>query len=278
MMKSLFKILLVLLLLIIVGYVIIAYVEGGFGKKPTNALGLKNADSGILFAHRGVVAGCPENSRESIALAKKKGFRGLEVDIRKSADGEFIIFHDENCSRLLGVNANVADLTTAQIKKFKLLFNNDTSASTVLTLKEMLDEFKDDFIIYFDLKLKNVIDADELVYLIETYDLSHSVIIASTSAPVILHLEYHYPAIMTALEGIDAGKEWLYFLIPKDLKPDFISGFASKVNEKHISWLKEKELLSSRIVYGVDSANYQSMIDLGIKNMILDYFPALSVQ
>ena len=52
----------------------------------------------------------------------------------------------------------------------------------MLTVKELLDEFKDDFIFYFDLKLKNVNDADELVYLIETYDLSKSVIIASTSA------------------------------------------------------------------------------------------------
>jgi glycerophosphoryl diester phosphodiesterase len=71
----------------------------------------------------------PENSREAIALAKKKGFKGLEVDIRKSADGEFIVFHDENCSRLLGLNALVSDLTVAQIKKFRLLVNGDTSAS-----------------------------------------------------------------------------------------------------------------------------------------------------
>lgn len=272
MLKTLSKIILVLIILVIVAYVILAYIEGGFGEKPSCELSVKNANSQILFAHRGVVSGYPENSREAIALAKKKGFKGLEVDIRKSADGEFIVFHDENCSRLLGLNAYVADLTVAQLKKFNLLFNKDTSASKVLTLNEMLDEFKNDFIFYFDLKLKNVMDADELVHLIETYDLSNSVIIASTNAPVILHLEYHYPNFMTALEGIDAGKEWLYFLIPKDLKPDFISGFASKVNEKHVHWLNEKKLLNSRIVYGVDSSNYQQVVDLGLKNFIIDYY------
>jgi glycerophosphoryl diester phosphodiesterase len=277
MIKAIIKIFLLILFLLMLAYFVGAYIEGGFGEKPASSLSVKNANSQLLFAHRGVVDKYPENSREAIALAKKKGFRGLEVDIRKSADGEFIVFHDENCNRLLGLNANVEDLTTAQIKKFKLLINKDTSASTVLTLNEMLDEFKNDFIFYFDMKLKNVIDADELVHLIETYDLSHSVIIASTSAPVILHLEYHYPALMTALEGIDAGKEWMYFLIPKDLKPDFISGFASKVNEKHISWLKEKELLNSRIVYGVDSANYLQVVGLGLKNFIIDDFRSLKV-
>jgi glycerophosphoryl diester phosphodiesterase len=277
MIKAIIKIFLLILFLLMLAYFVGAYIEGGFGERQESALATKYAGSQVLFAHRGVVDKHPENSREAIALAKKKGFRGLEVDIRKSADGEFIVFHDENCSRLLGLNANVEDLTTAQIKKFKLLINKDTSASTVLTLNEMLDEFKNDFIFYFDLKLKNVIDADELVHLIETYDLSQSVIIASTSAPVVLHLEYHYPAIITALEGLDAGKEWMYFLIPKNLKPDFISGFASKVNEKHISWLKEKKLLNSRIIYGVDSSNYQQVVDLGIKNMILDYYPELVI-
>jgi glycerophosphoryl diester phosphodiesterase len=149
---------------------------------------------------------------------------------------------------------------------------------SVLTVKEMLDEFGNDFIFYFDLKLQNINDADELVYLIETYDLSRSVIIASTSAPVIFHLEYHYPVITTALEGFNAGKEWMFFLIPKNLKPDYLSGFASKINAKHVDWLQQHDLLHARIVYGADSSNYQSLLDLGARNMIIDYWPNLEIR
>jgi len=278
MIKALAKIFILLFVLIILAYFVLVFLQGGFGNKPATQKPMWSANDMFLFAHRGVASDFPENSREAIALAKKKGFKGLEVDIRKSADGEFIVFHDENSSRLLGLNALVSDLTVAQIRKFNLLVNGDTSTSRVLTVKEMLDEFGNDFIYYFDLKLKNINDADELVYLIETYDLSRSVIIASTSAPVIFHLEYHYPVITTALEGFDAGKEWMYFLIPKNLKPDYLSGFASKVNEKHVSWLKEKELLDSRIVYGVDSANYQQVLDEGLKNLIIDYYNSLALK
>jgi glycerophosphoryl diester phosphodiesterase len=278
MIKALAKIFILLFVLIILAYFVLVFLQGGFGNKPANQKPMWSANESFLFAHRGVASVFPENSREAIALAKKKGFKGLEVDIRKSADGEFIVFHDENCSRLLGLNALASDLTVAQIRKFKLLVNGDTSASQVITVKEMLDEFGNDFIFYFDLKLKNINDADELVYLIETYDLSRSVILASTSAPVIFHLEYHYPVITTALEGFDAGKEWMYFLIPRNLKPDYLSGFAIKINAKHVDWLQQHDLLHARIVYGADSSNYQSLLDLGARNMIIDYWPNLEIR
>jgi glycerophosphoryl diester phosphodiesterase len=276
-MKTLFKIILVLMFIAAVAYIAFAFAEGGFGKKEPAKLPLKGESEQLLFAHRGVVAGCPENSRESILQAKQKGFKAVEIDIRKSADPEFVLFHDETCSRLLGVNAPVSDLTVAQLKKFNLLMDKDTSSSKVLTLKEMLDEFKGDFIFYFDMKLKNMTDIDDLVILIETMDISKRVIVASTNPLVTMYIEYQYPVINTALEGFDAGKEWTWKLIPKNLKPDFLSGFASKVDDKQIQWLEKEELLNSRIVYGVDSTNYQAVRDLGIKNMILDFWTGLMV-
>jgi glycerophosphoryl diester phosphodiesterase len=277
MLKSIFKALFILIILIILVYAALVYFQGGFGKKDPVFLPAKNQDAVLLFAHRGVTEKFPENSREAIEQARKMKFRGLEVDIRKSADNQFILFHDEGAERLLGIDTNIYNLTTKQIKASKLLFKNDTSKSVVMTLPELLDEYHGDFIIYLDMKLKGIPEVDELVHLIWTYDLSGSVIIANVNPLVIFYVEYNYPAIMTALEGFDAGKEWMWRLIPKDLKPDFLSGFASKVDEKHVEWLKKKDLLGSRIVYGVDSTNYQKMVDLGVKKMIVDYWPGLPI-
>ena len=277
MLKSIFKALFILIILIILVYVSLVYFQGGFGKKDPVILPVKNQDSVLLFAHRGVTEKFPENSREAIEQAKKLKFKGLEVDIRKSADNQFILFHDENAGRLLGIDTNIYNLTTRQIKGYKLLIDKDTSKSMVMTLPEMLDEYRGDFIIYLDMKLKGIAEVDELVHLIWTYDLSGSVIIANVNPLVIFYVEYNYPAIMTALEGFDSGKEWMWRLMPKDLKPDFLSGFASKVDEKHVEWLKKKDLLGSRIVYGIDSTNYQAMVDLGVKKMIVDYYKALQI-
>ncbi|NTV84073.1 MAG: glycerophosphodiester phosphodiesterase family protein [Bacteroidales bacterium] len=277
MIKVFLRIILVLISLVVILYFIFMFLEGGFGKKPATILPVKNENVPLLFAHRGVTTGFPENSRGAIEQAKKLKFKGLEVDIRKSADQEFILFHDEDALRLLGTEGKVAELTLAQLKNYRLLFNKDTSISKVLTLKELLDEYRDDFVIYLDMKLKGMNDVDELIHLIWTYDISSQVIVASTNPMVIFYLEYNYPALQTALEGFNAGKEWIYYLIPKNLKPDFYSSFADKVNNKHMEWLKKQDLLSSRIVYGVDSTNYQALVDLGLKNMIIDYWPALQV-
>lgn len=273
--KTLFKIVLLILSSLLIIYFILVYIEGGFGKKPAIILPVKNTDSLFLFAHRGISADFPENSREAIEQAKIMKFKGLEIDIRKTADNQFILFHDENCRRLIGLDEDIFNMTMAQLREHPLIFNNVKTGSHVLTLNEMLDEYKDDFIFYFDMKLKGINDVDELVFLIETYDISRSTIIASTSALLIFYIESNYPAINTALEGFNAGKEWTWQLIPKNLKPDYLSGFASKIDQAHIDWLQKEDLLSQRFVYGIDSTNYQSMVGLGLKNMIIDYWPGL---
>jgi glycerophosphoryl diester phosphodiesterase len=270
------------IIILIIGILVIAYfgfmlIGGGFGRKPVNIDAMNDGNSPFLFAHRGISEYYPENTREAIDAAKLKGFKGLEIDIRKSSDDEFILFHDEDCSRLLGIQGKIDELSTTQIKERHVLFDGIESDSYVLTLRELLDNYKDDFIFYFDMKLKDIDDIDELVSIVLSYDISGSSIIASTSGFIVFYIEYNYPEIKTALEGFNSGKEWLYSLFPKNFKPDYLSSFAGKVDEKHISWLRQKNLVSNRIVYDVDSANYQKVIQLGMKNLIIDYDSTMTV-
>jgi len=275
MIKSLLKFILIPVIILVIAYFAFAYIEGGFGRKQPVVLPLKDQESQLLFAHRGVVGKFPENSREAIEEARKLKFPGLEIDIRKSADQQFILFHDGDAKRLLGRDTLINALTLNEIRQYFLLKDGDTTQSKVFTLKEMLDQYNDDFIYYFDMKLGNLNDVDELVQLIWSYDISKHVILASPSFFIVLYVEYHYPAIQTAMEGFNSGNEWVWNLIPKKLKPDFLSGTSKKVDEKHIEWLQSHDLLNSRIVYGIDSTNYQTMRKLGIKKMIIDYWPEL---
>jgi glycerophosphoryl diester phosphodiesterase len=276
-MKTFLKIFLVIPGIPILILVILFFVEGGNGKKAPVILPVKNQDVPLLFAHRGVTDKFPENSGKAIEQAKQKGFKAVEIDLRKSADNEFLLFHDGDGKRLLGIEDTIAEMTLAQVKKHNLLFNGDSTGSKVITLKEMMNAYGDDFVFYFDMKLGGIADVDDLVQLIWRNEISKKVIVASPSVAVILYIEYQYPAINTAMEGFNAGNEWAWYLIPKNLKPDFLSGFASKVDEKNIEWLKKNDLLQSRIVYGVDSTNYEQMLGYGIKNMIIDYWPGLQV-
>jgi glycerophosphoryl diester phosphodiesterase len=269
------RILLVISLVVLFIFGLALSIGGGFGSKEPAMPSIPGGQHRACFAHRGVPSDCPENSRGAILRARQLGFIGLEVDLRKTADGDFVLFHDGDCLRLLGYDAEVSNLNTKMLKDHKLLMNDTASSFEVLTLKEMLDEFGNEFLFYFDLKLKNIRDAEDLVRIIKEYGITDHSILASADPAVILCTEYRHPEIMTALEGINSGKEWMYSIIPKKLKPDFISGFASRIDREHVGWLNRHGLLSSRIVYGVDSANYREVTSLGVQNMIIDYFPGL---
>ena len=74
-----------------------------------------------LIAHRGGIVdeAHPENSPGSIQAAIDRGYWMLEVDIRRTADGEPILQHDPTFQRYYGVNKPVAELTWSEVKQLR---------------------------------------------------------------------------------------------------------------------------------------------------------------
>jgi glycerophosphoryl diester phosphodiesterase len=86
------------------------------------------------YAHRGLwTAKIPENSLSAFALAVRYGV-GIELDIRLSRDGRIVVFHDDDLSRMCGVNKKVSELTLAELKNLTLLGTNER----IPTLAEVL--------------------------------------------------------------------------------------------------------------------------------------------
>jgi glycerophosphoryl diester phosphodiesterase len=68
----------------------------------------------LVFAHRGCHADVPENTLEAIAAAARLGVHGVEVDVRPSADGLAVLFHDPASPAGLRVrDASRAELSAA---------------------------------------------------------------------------------------------------------------------------------------------------------------------
>ncbi len=91
---------------------------------------------GLFIAHRGLFNnknGVPENSMEAFSLAVAKGY-GIETDLRLTADGEVVIFHDNTLKRMCGVDKRVDEFTLQELREFSLL---DTKCR-IPTLKEFL--------------------------------------------------------------------------------------------------------------------------------------------
>lgn len=68
-----------------------------------------------FIAHRGLWdTKTPENSLAAIAAAAEAGM-GIEIDVRLTADGEAVVFHDATLDRMCGTTGYIADMTAAEL-------------------------------------------------------------------------------------------------------------------------------------------------------------------
>jgi len=73
------------------------------------------------IAHRGLWSpdGAPENSLAAFHAACAGGY-GIELDVQLSADGEAMVFHDDDLERMTGVAGRLCDRTTADLAELRL--------------------------------------------------------------------------------------------------------------------------------------------------------------
>lgn len=94
-----------------------------------------------VFAHRGLIYADQkivrdENTLEAFAAALGAGANYLELDVRATADGVAIVFHDEVLDRVSPESGPVNALTLSEIQAIKL-----NLGGRIPTLDEVLEEF-----------------------------------------------------------------------------------------------------------------------------------------
>ncbi|MCX6001631.1 MAG: glycerophosphodiester phosphodiesterase family protein [Chloroflexi bacterium] len=50
----------------------------------------------LVIAHRGFTRDFPDNTLEAFRAAREIGVDGVEFDVQETADGEFVVFHDDS--------------------------------------------------------------------------------------------------------------------------------------------------------------------------------------
>lgn len=96
-----------------------------------------------VIAHRGIWREAPENSLLAIDRAISTGADGVEIDIRRTADGEFVLLHDDTLERMAGKAHAPESLDLAAVTRLRLR-NRDGGVENVLT-EERLPTLKDAF-------------------------------------------------------------------------------------------------------------------------------------
>ena len=87
--------------------------------------GLKDLE-GWNYAHRGLHGhGVPENSMAAFQAALEHGY-GIELDVHLLKDGNLAVMHDSLLNRTTGQAGRIEDLTTEDLKKYRLEGTEET--------------------------------------------------------------------------------------------------------------------------------------------------------
>ncbi len=79
-----------------------------------------NSKNTKLVAHRGLCGLESENTVAAFVAAGNRGYYGIETDVHKTADGKYVLIHDDKTGRVANKDLNVEKSRFSQLKELDL--------------------------------------------------------------------------------------------------------------------------------------------------------------
>lgn len=159
-----------------------------------------------IQAHRGFSDIYPENTTLAFQKAYETGCYGIEVDIRKTVDGEYVILHDTTVDRTTDGTGAVANLSFDYIRSLDAggwlspEFANREDCK-VPTLIEVLDIFNGfNVILILHINISNVDDVKAIIDVIVSKNMAEQVHIFGVHAVINVAKAYN-PSLFTLNSG-----------------------------------------------------------------------------
>jgi glycerophosphoryl diester phosphodiesterase len=214
-----------------------------------------------IFGHRGASGTEPENTIRSFIKAETVGADMVELDVRKSRDGEIVVFHDHDLLRLFGDPRAIKDLDLSEIKRV-----SSEQGREIPTLTEVLQS------VNIGLQIELKVHGIEQQVLNKIKSFPHKVLISS-----------FFPEILKKVRSLDGNIELGLILGAKRFHMIALANyFAKKLNltsiHPKISIVSLPVIalfkLSKRKinVWTVNSEkDYKKMKNLGVDGIFTDY-------
>lgn len=241
---------------------------------------LREADVTVISAHRGgVEPGFPENALESMANTAAQGGFIMEIDIRATADGVFVLLHDEALERTSTGEGLIAETAVADLDGLTLMDNDGAATEFAIpTLDQALAWGRDRAILQLDVKrgapidqvAQAVVDADAVHY---AAVIAYSVEDALTAYAVDPRLTISVG--LDSLEDLDAlnaaglsNDNIMVWTGVGDVRPDYWAALA----ERNVStafgalWTIDVEVQESG-----EASRYAELAEQGVDVLATDY-------
>lgn len=220
-----------------------------------------------ITAHRGSSAAAPENTLAAFELAIQQGADFAEIDVQLTADGEVVVVHDTDLSRVARLKRTVADLTLAQLKQLDVgsWFAPEFAAERIPTLAEVIAAVRGRLQLNIELKLgKNTEGlAERVVAVIERETFEEQCVLSSSDRAVLEYVRRCRPRLRIGRVVKTRLRE------PKRLAVEFLS-----VKDRYV----DAALIAKAHAHGKqvhvwtvnDPARMQELIGWGVDNLITD--------
>ncbi|HBO54871.1 glycerophosphodiester phosphodiesterase family protein [Janibacter terrae] len=146
----------------------------------------------LAIAHRGGAHLAPENTLAAFSMSTALGLRYLESDIRLTADGELVCFHDEVLDRCTTGTGRIGARTLADLRRTVRVGGTEP----IPTLEEALTTFPD---ACFTVDLKNRAAIAPMARLLQRRDFAERVCVAGAWDGWLQLLASQAPHLRTAL-------------------------------------------------------------------------------
>ena len=155
----------------------------------------------VITYHRGYSSRAPENTMAAFLTALEDGSPRIELDVQMTADGVAVVTHDTSLRRCTGRNANIYDLTYAQVQQLDAgrWFHRQFTGSCIPTLEEVLALCKGKTELNIEIKPSTftpTLEA-ETVRLIHAYDYGADCVVTSQSYETLCKVKELDPDITT---------------------------------------------------------------------------------
>lgn len=112
------------------------------------------ADDVTIIAHRGSSLSAPENTRPAFQQAIADGADDVETDVRLTADGKAVLYHDRSLQRLIGDPRDIAQVEFDELRNFDVgsWFGDAFIGEPIPTLGEALETVRGKAGLMIDMK------------------------------------------------------------------------------------------------------------------------------
>jgi glycerophosphoryl diester phosphodiesterase len=139
----------------------------------------------IVIVHRGASAFAPENTLEACAAAMDYGADGCEIDIRRTADGVLVLFHDDMLDHLTDGFGTVQQITYYDLLSLspRFIYGTATRRTRPPTLAALLVLARQRaMLLHLDIKEPGL--DDDLIAMLDAADVwDHVVAVNTANAP-----------------------------------------------------------------------------------------------